>query len=85
MVARHMKKIRNTHNTTIDSRKAFFGNIVTIIVSFVFLGVSYLLVFKTNHFMYRNIGYIFFIWGAMGIAYVLKETLKSLWQADSDN
>jgi len=85
MGARHMKKIRIAHNTTLDSRKAFIGNIVTIIVSFVFLGVSYLLVFKTDQFTYRNFGYIFFIWGAMGIAYVLKETLKTIWRADSDN
>lgn len=85
MWACHMKKIRNAQNTTIDSRKAFIGNIVTIIVSFVFLGVSYLLVSKTHNSMYQNFGYILFIWGAMGIAYVLKETLKSLWQADSDN
>ena len=85
MVARHMKKIRIIHNTTIDSRMAFFGNIVTIIVSLVFLGVSYLLIFKTHHSTYQNFGYIFFIWGAMGIAYVLKETLKSIWRADSDN
>ena len=80
-----MKKIGITHNTTIDSRKAFFGNIVTIIVSFIFLGVSYLLVFKTNHSFYQNFGYILFFWGAMGIVYILKETLKSIWQADSDN
>ena len=85
MGARHMKEIRNTHNTTIDSRKAFIGHIVTIIVSFVFLGVSYLLVFKTQQLLYQIFGYVFLIWGVMGIAYVLKETLKSLWQADSDN
>ena len=80
-----MKKIRITDNSTSDSRKAFIGHIVTIIVSFVFLGVSYLLIFKTQHSMYQNFGYIFFIWGAIGIAYILKETLKSIWWADSDN
>ena len=81
----YMKKIRITHNTTSDSQKAFIGNIVTIIVSFVFLGVSYLLVFKTHQFLYKIFGYTFLIWGMMGIAYILKETLKSIWQADSDN
>ena len=82
MGARHMKKIRNTHNTTPDSRKTFIGNIATVIVSIVFLGVSYFLVFKTHQLLYQIFGYVFLIWGVMGIAHVLKETLMSIWRAN---
>ena len=84
MGAGHMKKIRITHNTTLDSQKAFIGSIGTMIASFVFLGISYLLVFKTDQFLYHIFGFTFLIWGAMGIAHVLKETLKTIWRADSD-
>ena len=80
-----MNEIRIAHNTTSDSRKAFIGNVATVIVSIVFLGVSYLLVFKTHQLLYQIFSFTFLTWGAMGIVHVLQQTQRSLWRADSDS
>ena len=73
-----MKKktsISPSHPTS-ESRQAWVGGVVTIIVSIFFLGLAYVLL-NFGQSMWRAFGYVAIIWGIMGIGYGLREIHKA--------
>jgi hypothetical protein len=72
----HKKKQRAKYFTT-DSQRALFALAVTFLVSSIFLGIGYFFLMYDSS-QWQIFGYIFLVWGAMGICYSLVELLKTL-------